>query len=75
LALLSTQLTKSKQLLKDDLSSPADISSQATTSKDQSQVSTPFTIISDFPVFEYKLRRRKVFNADAEEISKQFPNN
>jgi len=68
LALPSTQSTKPKQLLEDDLPSPADMSSQATASEDQSQVSTPFTITADLPAFEHELRRRKVLDADAEEI-------
>jgi len=72
LALPSTQSTKPEQLLEDDLPSPADMSSQATTSEDQSQVPTPSTITPDLPAFEHELRRRKVLDADAEEISEQF---
>jgi hypothetical protein len=46
------------------------MSSQATASEDQSQVPTPSIITLDLPVFEHKLRRRKVLDADAEEILK-----
>jgi hypothetical protein len=75
LALPSTQSTKPEQLLDDDLPSPADMSSQATASEDQSQIPTPSTITPDLPAFEHELRRRKVLDADAEEISEQFPDN
>ncbi len=53
----------------------ADISSQASTSEDQSQLSTPSTITPDFPAFEQELRRRKIFDADTEEMSDEYPNN
>jgi hypothetical protein len=69
LALPSTQPTKPEQLLEDDRPSPADMSSQATASEDQSQVPTPSTITPDLPAFEHELRRCKVLDADAEEIS------
>ena len=48
---------------------------RATASDDQSQVPTPSTITPDLPAFEHELRRRKVLDADAEEISEQFPDN
>jgi hypothetical protein len=64
-----------RNLLEDDLPFPADMSSQATASEDQSQVPTPSTVTPDLPAFEHELRRRKVLDADAEEISEQFPDN
>lgn len=68
LALPSTQPTKPEQLLENDLPSLVVMSSQATASEDQPQVPTPSTITPDLPAFEHELRRRKVLDADAEEI-------
>ena len=49
--------------------------SQASASEDQSQLSTPSIIIPDFPAFEQELYRRKIFDADIEEILNKYPNN
>ena len=49
--------------------------SQASASENQSQLSTPSTITPDFPSFEQELRRRKIFDADTEEISDEYPSN
>lgn len=52
-----------------------DMGSQASASEDQSQLSTPSTITPDFPAFEQELRRRKIFDADTEEMSDEYPSN
>jgi hypothetical protein len=64
-----------EQLLKDGFPPLVNMSSQATASEDQSQVPTPSTITPNLPAFEHELRRRKVLDADTEEISEQFPDN
>lgn len=53
----------------------ADTSSHVSASEDQSQVSTPSTITPDLPAFEQELRRRKIFDADSEEMSDEYPSN
>jgi hypothetical protein len=68
----STLATQPQQLLDDDLT---DRSSQATDSEDQSEVHTPCTITPELPAFERELRRRKVLDAEAEEMAEQFPDN
>ncbi len=44
-------------------------------SDDQSQASTPSTVTPDLTAFEQELRRRKIFDADAEEMLDEYPDN
>lgn len=66
---------KSQNSSRNQLQSLADTSLHVSAFKNQSQVSTLFTITSDLSAFEQELRCRKIFNADLKEMSDEYLSN